>query len=233
MPGRLTSEGTPEAVWLAAGWPSGLPAVSLGDLCPRGRAVVLAPHPDDEVLGCGGALAALAAAGRPIVVVAVTDGEASHPEGERDLRPIRAAERTEAFRRLGVDPDVVRLRISDGGVDEDEVVRAVEPLLNQGDVLFAPWACDGHPDHEAVARAASRLPADRIGYFVWAWHWAKPDDLPKESCSRFRLDAGLLARKRHAVQAFTSQLAGPDPILGPGTLAHLLRPDEVYLRGVR
>ncbi|WP_234009984.1 PIG-L family deacetylase, partial [Streptomyces sp. SA3_actF] len=46
---------------------------------PQGPVVVVAAHPDDEVLGAGGALALLAAAGNPLTVVTVTDGEGSHP----------------------------------------------------------------------------------------------------------------------------------------------------------
>ena len=41
--------------------------------------VVIAAHPDDEVLGVGGTMAVLAAGGAQLRLIAVTDGEASHP----------------------------------------------------------------------------------------------------------------------------------------------------------
>ncbi len=70
--------GTTEAEWEA--WPGlhEVPAISLRALVPAGaRAVMVAPHPDDEVLAVGGLLALLARAGAEVRVVAVTDGTAS------------------------------------------------------------------------------------------------------------------------------------------------------------
>ena len=69
-----------------------------------GRTVVLAPHPDDESLGCGGLLARLAAHGVPARVVVVTDGAQSHPGSaayppER-LRALREAEARAAVAAL-------------------------------------------------------------------------------------------------------------------------------------
>ena len=76
--GPSVAPGTAEAAWrpVAAGqpWP-GWPL----DLAGRTRLVVCAAHPDDEVLGVGGLLALLAAAGAQLHLLAATDGEASHP----------------------------------------------------------------------------------------------------------------------------------------------------------
>ena len=48
--------------------------LAVGDLGPRGRAVIVAPHPDDEVFAVGGTMALLDWAGYEVEVVAVTDG---------------------------------------------------------------------------------------------------------------------------------------------------------------
>ena len=70
-----------------------------------GRTVVLAPHPDDESLGCGGLLALLAQAGCQPHVVVVTDGAQSHPGSAAyppaRLRALREEEAREAARHLG------------------------------------------------------------------------------------------------------------------------------------
>lgn len=96
--------GTPESRWQA--W-AGLATLDAFDLHPLpARAVVVAPHPDDEVLGAVGIMALLAAAGVSVRVVAVSDGEASHPHSPTitpaQLAGIRRAEQHLALARLGL-----------------------------------------------------------------------------------------------------------------------------------
>ncbi|OHV34222.1 hypothetical protein BCD49_24760 [Pseudofrankia sp. EUN1h] len=203
---------------------------------PPGRVVVVAPHPDDETLGVGGTLALLAALAVPVVVVAVTDGEASHPGRADELRRIRVAERAEALRRLGLaGTEVHRLGLPDGGVSATAVAARLRPLVTAADLVLAPWRRDGHPDHDACGTAATALvPPDRLrSYLIWAWHWASPADVPWERALRVPLGATAAAAKRAATRAFVSQLEGDRPILAPATLARLLRCDEVLLREPR
>jgi LmbE family N-acetylglucosaminyl deacetylase len=239
--------GTPESVWLGSGRLDALPTLDLGR--PR-RVVVVAPHPDDEVVGAGGLLHTLIASGVPFEILAVTDGEASHPKGgpgrARDLTVRRPQETLRALRRLGCPtPMVTRLGIPDGRVTEheDQVGDAVAGRARPGDLWFAPWPRDGHPDHDACGRATdavtSRLGVRSLGYLVWAWHWADPsgDDLPWADCRRFDLDQPTLSRKRWSIEAFRSQIRplGPDPgatpVLPTAVLARFWRRVEVYVDG--
>lgn len=240
--------GTPEEQWQA--WPGlqALPAVQATALVPPGsRLVVLAPHPDDEVLAVGGLIAQLAAAGRELLLVAVTDGTASHPGSARwtpaALAATRPGETADALRRLGVgEVPTLRLGLPDSDVAEAPVIAAVAPSLRDRDVLVVTWRHDGHPDHEAVGRAGAALAAATgaplLEVPVWTWHWARPGDarVPWERARRVELDAALLARKRAAVEAYASQL-GEDAalplgaVLPPPVLARLLRPAEVVLGG--
>src|SRR5947209_4351316 len=60
----------------------------------RQPALVFAPHPDDETLGCGGAIVRKKRAGAVVKIVVMTDGSASHP-GQIDpdeLKKLRAEE---------------------------------------------------------------------------------------------------------------------------------------------
>ena len=69
----MTTAGNLHRAWRA------LPEGQLDDIIGSGTCLVLAPHPDDESLGCGGLIAACVAANRPPLVVVLTDGAGSHP----------------------------------------------------------------------------------------------------------------------------------------------------------
>src|ERR1700733_13799140 len=77
----IKGSGTSEAAGQNSGLVSSLPEVDPAILVPPGaRAVIVAPHPDDEILGTGGLLAQLSDLGRKVLIIAVTDGTASHPD---------------------------------------------------------------------------------------------------------------------------------------------------------
>jgi len=240
-------EGTAEAHWLAWLARTPLAPVTAERLVPPGRrAVVVAPHPDDEVLAVGGLLAQLGAAGCAVRVVAVTDGTASH-RGSAQWPPDRLAQERPretqcALARLGVDAEVLRLGLPDGGLAllREPLAVRLAALLSPADVVFTTWRRDGHPDHEATghacAFAAARTGAALYEVPVWGWHWAAPGD-PRVPWHRVRvlaLDPAALRRKRAAVQAFTSQLlpdpsTGHGPVLRDSTLARAARPFELLL----
>jgi LmbE family N-acetylglucosaminyl deacetylase len=197
--------------------------------------IVVAPHPDDEVLGVGGTVALLAGAGAEVIAVAVTDGEASHPQRRAELRVTRPRESAAAAAVLGTTPSVThRLGLPDGGVDAAYVADALASIVRPADLVIAPWILDGHPDHEAVGQgcseAAEAAGATQLSYLVWAWHWAGPGELPWATAVRVELTPSLTDRKRRAVRCFASQLAGPEPILEDSTVDRLTRPFEVLLR---
>lgn len=241
----IRGQGTTEAEW--KGW-SGLPAIrriDADELVPPGaRAVVVAPHPDDEILSVGGLLAQLARTGAPVRVIAVTDGTASHRGSsqwppERLVRE-RPRESRMALSCLGIDVEPVRLGLPDGGLQElrDLLAERLLTLMDRSDVVFTTWRNDGHPDHEATghacAFAAARTGARLIEVPVWAWHWAAPGDarLPWRRARRLVLDGDAVERKRRAVQAFASQLqpdpsTGAEPILRATTVERAARAFEV------
>jgi len=234
----LTGAGTPEADWQAK--LGLLPSQAAAALAPPGAQVLLiAPHPDDEVFGAGATAAQLAALGHEVSLVAVTDGEASHPGQRSRLHSLRPAESRRALRLLGLHGPVHRLRLPDGAVDPEELAPLLAPLVRAAEVVLAPWEHDGHPDHDVTGAVAGRLAAaygrPMLAYLVWAWHWASPGgaDLPWAAAIKVPTPAAVLAAKRHAASAFCSQLEGPDPILPAHVLARLIRPFEVLLAGPR
>lgn len=246
----IAGQGTSETEWRP--WLAHQPmvAVNAEQLVPPGyRAVVVAPHPDDEVLAVGGLLAQLHALRRSLLIVAATDGTASHPASilwpPHRLAAERPLESRRAWRALGLDVDrtaeVRRLGLDDGGLMRQRglLARQVAALLRPRDVLFATWRHDGHPDHEAAGQACAAAAACAgirlIEVPVWAWHWAVPGDarLPWRRALRLALDPGTVRAKREAVDAFTSQLehdpsTGAGPILRGTTVERTQRPFEIF-----
>ncbi|MCV4290601.1 PIG-L family deacetylase [Pseudomonas capsici] len=244
----IAGRGTSLKAWNASQKLAAAPVISADLLVPpHSRAVIVAPHPDDEILGCGGLMCQLAQLERNLKLLSVTDGSASHPGSQlwpaERLSVIRPQESAEALRRL--DLPLHRLQWIRGGfpdsavaAQEEKLAAFIERYLLPTDVVFTTWAEDGHPDHEAVGRACARACA-KVGARlnevpVWAWHWASPEDdrLPWERARKVLLDPMTIARKRHAAHAFASQLQGdPDiglaPILPAGILERLLQPFEV------
>jgi LmbE family N-acetylglucosaminyl deacetylase len=231
----IDAPGTREDAWRV--WP-GLANLPAGDLGDPASVVVLAAHPDDEVLGAGGVLSLLACAGTRVRLVAVTDGEGSH-RGRADpgeLITRRCAERAAALRELGADAaEVVRLRLPDSRLDrrEPELTALVCQQVAGFDACLAPWENDVHADHEAVGRAARRACPRLFFYPVWMWHWARPGDprVPWAQAFRVPLPAAAAERKRAAIGCFASQLENRadelGPVLAPGFVAHFTRDFEV------
>jgi len=229
-----------------------LPFAALDAIVP-GTALILAPHPDDESLGCGGLIAACCDRGRPPLVVVVTDGSQSHPDSAlyppSRLAELRECEALAATSRLGLAPGRVRfLRLPDAaaptqGVEFDAAVAEIAALVRvqAATTICASWEHDPHCDHAAAARmgaaAARQAGAALLRYPVWGWLLPEDDVLPSEDIVGLRLDiTPYLPRKRRAIAAHASQYAGliPDDAGGfrlPGELlAACDRPFEVYLR---
>ena len=206
---------------------------------------MVAPHPDDEVLATGGLWSQLAQLGRPLCLIAATDGDASHPDSllwpRARLADERPRETQRALATLGADATQVRrLRLPDGGlaavIDDfsDHIANALQP----DDVLFSTWRLDGHPDHDATgaacAQAARRCGVSLVEVPVWAWHWAAPGDarVPWQRAHRIALDPATVQAKQAALQAFASQLE-PDPstgapaVLRPSIVQRAARPFEI------
>jgi LmbE family N-acetylglucosaminyl deacetylase len=231
----IDAPGTAETCW--QGWP-GLSELPTVEVAAWRSAVVVAAHPDDEVLGVGGTMSILAAAGARLRLVAITDGEASHPCATDPLAVARRrqAETEAALKCLGAEgTEIVRLGLPDTGLVslESEITAALGELTEGFDVCLAPWPHDAHADHEAAGRAARRANASTLCYPVWMWHWARPDDrrVPWHRGRRVPLDPAQGAAKQASIACFTSQMEGREPsgepVLSPEIVAHFTRDCEV------
>jgi LmbE family N-acetylglucosaminyl deacetylase len=159
-------------------------SVDVTELSARRPAVVVAPHPDDETIGCGATIARKRAVGTDVWVIVVCDGRSSHPHSEAitpdELARIRAAEVLEACRRLGVaEESVTLLGVPDESVgpDCDELADVLRRLIDEERPaeVYLPCPLDWHRDHVAVNAAARRAvdaaadPPEVLEYPVWYW----------------------------------------------------------------
>lgn len=238
---------TTEALWRNDDRLARVPVIAAeGLLASATRAVIVAPHPDDEVLGCAGLLMHLAQRGTEILLIAVSDGEHSHhPDSAFSadlLSRVRPAETTEALAALGVSHiNIMRAQLPDSGIHAQraKLQDLLGAYLRPGDTVFASWQGDGHPDHEAVGQAcheaARAIPCRLIEIPIWMWHWRAPDhqSIPWQRARKLTLNADMLARKKAALACYRTQLepdlsTGTAAILPPEVLAHFDRPFEIY-----
>jgi LmbE family N-acetylglucosaminyl deacetylase len=228
-----------------------LPVATADTIVGTGRTLILAPHPDDESLGCGGLIAELCRLGRPPRVVVLTDGAGSHP-GSRvfaatALRDVREQEVRRALRALGLGdqdgPTFMRLPDTaaphDGPAFDDAVANLAAYAVGCA-AICATWAHDPHCDHQAAhkiaAAAAARTGLRHIAYPVWGWTLPPTACLPGDVAVGWRLDiAASLAMKRAAIAAHRSQHGGvieddPNGFALPAALLEVFaRPYEVFL----
>jgi LmbE family N-acetylglucosaminyl deacetylase len=231
-------------------------AQPLTDLRSLGTTLVVAPHPDDESLGCGGTIALLRQLNLPVYVLFVSDGTLSHPNSPSypsdRLRQLREAEALEALRILNVpDTNAHFMRQKDRQVltsDKpgfDQTVQYVTDLLERWapDTVLVPWRRDPHPDHRAswqlLTEAITQLqkPTRLLEYLIWLWELGNEADMPRvDEMTGWRVDIDrVMAQRDRAIAAHRSQvtrLIDDDPTafyLSPELLTHFAQPRELFL----
>jgi LmbE family N-acetylglucosaminyl deacetylase len=180
--------------------------------------------------------------------VSVSDGGAADPQASaldrRRLESTRRGELFSATQVLGVGP-VISLGMADGRLSDNEarITEVIAELLSEsapGTWCAADWRGDGHPDHEAVGRAAGAA-AERTGvslveYPIWMWHWASPGDaaVPWHRAASVAVPRSALDCKDHAVHCFRSQIEPQKPgtaaVVPPFVLSRLRAVGEVVFR---
>lgn len=123
------------------------------------RMLVIAPHPDDETLGCGGTIAGHARAGDRVEALIVTDGGGSRAggHGREEMRRLRAREAGAAIAHLTPLPPIL-LGLPEGDWAADDLhplLRAEFERVRPG-IVYAPSVVDFHPDHLRTAAATAR-----------------------------------------------------------------------------
>ncbi len=176
--------------------PDFIPYEAVRSLGP-GPVLVFAPHPDDEIFGCGGAILRHLEAGDLVQVVVLTEGEV-YP-GERRAESAAAA----AVLGYGL-PE--HWGYGDRGLRYGEaLVRHMLAAIEQSGArsIYAPSVHEIHPDHRAAAMAAVEA-VRRAGGERWLLMYEVGVAQP---ANRLLDITDLYERKLRAVECFQSQLA--------------------------
>ncbi len=146
---------------------------------PFGRSVlVVAPHQDDEAIGCGGALALQAMSGHSASVVILQDGADEHASvsmSRETLKELRNEESRNAAREIGIGSPIF-LGLTNLRSHADTAAAALRQIIEerQIDAIFTPFVLDGHPDHRAcnfiLAAALGKINRTirTLQYEVWS-----------------------------------------------------------------
>ncbi|MCC6422623.1 MAG: PIG-L family deacetylase [Phycisphaerales bacterium] len=229
----------------------------VADVCSKPYAMsphpvlVIAPHQDDETLGCGGLIAMKRDLGVPVSVIFLTDGSNSHSDRpdlgaftSDQLINTRQHEAVRALEILGLPrSDIHFLNAPDGkldeltGLDKQTLVDRLAAIMSRHKTLevYVPHRKDRHKDHEAVwdlvhdALAQADVEHELYQYLIWMpwrspifWKCA-PSDLRGALCLEIN---GVLDRKIRAIDAYRSQHS----VLPPGFLGRFHEPYEVFFR---
>src|SRR5205085_59939 len=174
------------------------------------KIIVIAPHPDDESIGCGGVLRGHCLRGDRVLAVFLTSGELGlkHLPREEAWR-IREREARQAAKILGL-AEVIFLRRPDWCVGDDVKgnAAALAPILKREapELIYLPHPAEWHPDHKAalpVVRATLRRSGVPIpilrGYEIWT---------PLAEYDQVENITSVMRDKLRAIRAHKSQLEG-------------------------
>ncbi|MFH1831192.1 MAG: PIG-L family deacetylase [bacterium] len=180
------------------------------------KVLVFAPHPDDDIIGCGGSIAKHRKNGHEVSVVYMTSGDAGDPSqfSKKEAARIREQEAINAEQILGV-KKMYFLRNHDGALkyDQKNLNKLIDLIRQeQPDIVYVPHCTEAHKDHvvtyklvvEAVRIAAQEVKKKYSGvktifcYEVWT---------PLQKVSHSEDISKFMTLKLQALRQHISQLA--------------------------
>lgn len=172
------------------------------DITETDRILVVAPHPDDESIGCGGLLAKYSA---QCEVWVLTDGRYGGKEDEETVKKIRTIELSNAMKTLGIERfrkfDVFDLHL----FEREDLL--VNENLNVFTKIFVSYRFDEHADHEMAYKIVKRAltennsNAELYEYEVWT---------PLQRATHFLDISDVIDTKDKAISCHETQIQDID-----------------------
>lgn len=193
-------------------------ASSSPDMPIAGKILIIAPHPDDEVMGCGGLIQRLCEQGIPPHVVILTGGGQSHSAcchlSESVIKEERRSMASQLLRKLGLPADHLHLLdFPDGSISPShEEMNTLQNLVAeiQPDAVFIPHQGEGWPDHLVCRELVEKMPvlgaASIYEYCVWLWYY-NVWNLDWKRANLLQMSKAEHAAKCRSVEAYTEKLA--------------------------
>lgn len=182
------------------------------------QVLIVAPHPDDEVLGCGGLIARLVTKGLTPHIIVMTGGEGSH-QGCCDidadtLKKSRRQLTRNAMAKLGVaDQYIHELNYPDGGIcfehPETDALRNLIEQINPDTILVPHWG-EGWSDHTVTSDIVTRHANSKASvyeYCVWMWYYNVWRGLDWKNATKVKMTRKEYTNKLAAVAAYVEPLA--------------------------
>ncbi len=152
-------------------------------LTAKGQTLIIAPHPDDEIIGCAGLIQQLIAQSQTPHIVFMTGGEGSH-KGCCDIDAETLSKNRRGLARninssLGVKEENLHfLNYPDGGIKEEhketDTLKSLIETIRPATIFVPHWG-EGWPDHLNTRLIGKELAktcgADVYEYCVWMWYY--------------------------------------------------------------
>ena len=193
-------------------------SAKLNEFKTDGSVLILAPHPDDEVFGCGGLIARLTAEGKRTHIIVMTGGGASHREccdvAAADVIAARRELTLKAAKELGLSSEYIHfLDFEDGHIGkrpESEVLKLRSLIATiKPDTVFVPHCGEGWPDHLAVRELGLDLVPEStviFEYCVWMWYY-RQKHLDWSKATKLKMTQKEHSQKLSAITAYTTACA--------------------------
>lgn len=186
-------------------------AIDVTNTLPAGPLLVIAPHPDDETLGCAGVMKRFREQGHVVRIIIVTDGGSANLPGKplrQEIAALRRRESINAANILGIPAEEVLFLAYPDGEAQEHLPRIADDIasqiwLYQPALILAPHGIDAHADHRAVANVMQLLKNDGkvtcpvLEYPMWFW--------PRGALTHLRSSALMKTHRKISVKDFLAQ----------------------------